>query len=65
MGGSKVPGSPHWLANEYQRNNRHSGKSALQVARGSLFAAGCAKKDVDRIMKEFQNYADNQGWSLP
>jgi RHS repeat-associated protein len=64
LGGSRLRGSPHFLANEYQRNYRGS-QSPSEVARGALKAAGCDETDIDEIMKGVELYNELNDWIVP
>jgi hypothetical protein len=61
-GGSRIPGSPHDLANKAQLDNK--GQPADEVAKKALEAAGCRKADVDKIMKQVDTWVAD-GLPLP
>jgi RHS repeat-associated protein len=62
LGGDALKGSPHYMANQYQKNNK--GKPIYEVAYGSLLAAGCSKQDAEDIVEAAKAYNELQKWSV-
>jgi hypothetical protein len=61
LGGDHLKGSPHNLANDFQRKHRKN-KNLYFVARGSLIAAGCKYDDAKAITIAARNWNEMNGW---
>ena len=62
LGGDKWLGSPHNMANDYQR--KHKGEPLYDIALGALEAAGCQKKDAASIVEAAKDYNEIKGWII-
>jgi RHS repeat-associated protein len=62
LGGDNQLGSPHNMANDYQR--KHKGEPLYDIALGALEAAGCQKKDAASIVEAAKEYNEIKGWII-
>lgn len=63
MGGDGYPGTPHKLANDFQKAN--VGATPLWVAENALRKAGCREDDIKIIMDEVKEQMNVMNWITP